>query len=81
MVAMEVADENAGDDRGRDVGKNELPLRPFAGIEEESLVVPPDEIGAVIPKAGRLLARAAEDDNISCAHNFTLCMKNRNCPK
>ena len=56
MIAMEMADKNPIHAGGRDVGKDELSLSPFAGIEEKPLPIPAHEIGAVVASAGRLLA-------------------------
>jgi hypothetical protein len=53
---MEVADENASYDRRRYVGENKLSLRPLTWIKQEPLIVPADEVSAVVPKTGGLLA-------------------------
>ena len=72
MVSMEMADEDAGDAGRWEVGKDELSLRPFARIEEQSLSVPAQEISALIAKARLLLARTAEDRQVSHAHSTSL---------
>lgn len=60
VIAVEVADEDAGDAWGRNISEDELPLGPFARIKEEPLLVPANEVGAVVALASRLLARRAE---------------------
>ena len=61
MVTVKMADENAGNAGGRDVGKDELALGSFAWIKEEPLIIPTEQIGAVVAESGLLLAGAAED--------------------
>ena len=61
MVAVEVADEDAGDGRRGDVGVDELPLRPLTWIEEEAFVVPAEEVGVVVSQTRWLLRGAAEN--------------------
>ncbi len=40
---------------GGDIGKNELTLRPLTWIEQETLLVPAQEIGTMIAAARGLL--------------------------
>lgn len=68
MVSVKMADEDAGDSRWSDIGEDELPLCPFAGIEEEAVIAPAQKIGALVAKSGGLLARAAEDRQIANGH-------------
>ena len=56
MIAVKMADEDARHAGRRYVGKDELPLSTFARIKEESFIIPPKEISAMIAEAGRLLA-------------------------
>ena len=57
MVAVEMADENASDDRRRYFSENELSLGPLSRVEEKPFIIPAEQISAVIAEAGRLLTR------------------------
>jgi hypothetical protein len=59
MVPVKMADENPIDASRSHIGKDELPLSSLAWIEEEPLLIPTDEISAVIPFPRRLLTGAA----------------------
>lgn len=59
MVAVKVANEYPRHNRRSYIGKDELPLSPFAWIEEKTFVIPTDEISAVIAETGGLLAGAS----------------------
>jgi len=74
MVAMEMADENPRHAGGGYLGEDKLPLGPFAGIEEEPLIVPTQKISALVAEACRLLTRTPQDNQVSCAHEHPLML-------
>ena len=70
MIAVEMGDEDARHSRRSDVSKDKLPLSPFSGVKEEPFVIPSNQVGTMIAKAGGLLTGAAEDDEVSHGHLF-----------
>ncbi len=68
VIAVEVGDEDTGDGRGCDVGKDELTLGPLTWVEEEPLAVPAEEVGALVALASGLLGGAAEDGEVADGH-------------
>ena len=81
MVAVEMADEDARDNRRRYVCEDKLTLRPLARVEKKALVIPANEIGAMVAKTRWLLARAAQDYNITYAHRVVLQAKKEHRPR
>ena len=59
MIAMKMADKNAGHHGRRDLGKNKLPLRALSRIEKQTLFIPTKKIGPMIAISGGLLAGAS----------------------
>jgi len=53
---MEVGDKNAVDHWRSDIRIDKLTLGSLAWVEEEPFLIPPEEVSAVVAKAGGLLA-------------------------
>src|SRR5690606_2771984 len=53
---------------GAHVGVDHLSLRPLAGVEQEALLVPAQEIAVVIAVPGRDLRRGAQHDEFADRH-------------
>src|SRR3989344_4705561 len=71
VISMKMANKNAGHSGRRNIGKNKLPLGSLSRIEKQPLRIPANKISAVIAKAGRLLARTAQNNDIPCTHGRT----------
>ncbi len=65
VVAVEVRDEQAGDVGGGDAGVGHLPLGALAGVDEQALAVPAQQVAVVVALAGRHLARRPEHDELT----------------
>jgi hypothetical protein len=68
VVAVEVGDEDPVDGAGGQLAEGHLALGSFAGVEEEALVVPAQEIAVVVAAAGRNLGRRPEGQEFAVAH-------------
>src|SRR5438105_1134281 len=68
VVAMKVRNKNAINGGRGYIGKNKLPLRTLSRVKQQPLFIPAQQIGAMIPVAGGLLAGAAKDDQIAAGH-------------
>ena len=53
---------------GADAGERQLALRALAGIEQDALGVPAQQVAVVVAVAGRDLARRAEHHQLPRAH-------------
>lgn len=65
VVAVEVGHRDAGDIGDRNPRVRHLPLRALAGIEEQALLAPSEQVPIVVALFGRHLARGAEDDEFA----------------
>jgi hypothetical protein len=65
VVAVEVGDTDARDVGGADARQLHLPLRALAGVEEEPLAVPAQQVPVVVALAGRSLARRPQYDQLT----------------
>ncbi|KHL04314.1 hypothetical protein LK10_05050 [Sinomonas humi] len=67
VVAVDMCEADACDIGARDAGVDHLALRPLAGIEQEALAVPPQEVTVVVAGPGRYLGGSAEDHEFAHA--------------
>jgi hypothetical protein len=72
VIAVEVGDADPGDLVRGDAGEQHLALGPLARVEQQSLVVPAQEVPVVIAGARGRLARGTEDDKLAVGHGQTL---------
>ena len=72
VVAVEVGDADAGDVARSGARPEELPLAAVAGVEEEALAVPPQQIAVVVALARGNLAGRSQDDQFPDCHPLTL---------
>jgi hypothetical protein len=68
VVAVQVGQTDPGDAAGRDPGEAELALGALAGVEEDALAIPAQEVAVVVPGASGYLAGCAQDDQVASAH-------------
>jgi hypothetical protein len=68
VVPVEVRDEQAGDVGGGDPCMGHLPLGALAGVDEQALAVPAQQVPVVVALAGRDLARRPEHDQLTYGH-------------
>ena len=67
---MKVGNEDSVNHRRSYVGVDKLSLGAFSGVEQQSLVIPAEEVAAVVAEAGGLLAGAAEYCQVANAHDL-----------
>ena len=65
VVAVEVRDADPGDVGGRDPGLQHLALGAFAGVEQDPLAVPAQEVAVLVAIARGHLAGGAQHDEFS----------------
>ena len=68
VVAVKVRDEDARDRGGVEAEVHHLTLSAFAGIEEQTVIVPTQEVPVVVAGPGGRLARGAEHDQLTIGH-------------
>jgi hypothetical protein len=69
VIAVEVGETDPGDLARRHAGEQHLPLRTLPGVEQQSLVVPAQEVTVVIAGSGGRLARRAENHQLTIGHD------------
>ena len=65
---MEVGDADPGDGGARNTGQQHLSLGAFAGVEQQALVVPTEEVAVVVAKPGGRLARRPQHHQFPSCH-------------
>lgn len=68
VVAVEVRDADPVQVVGGDPGAQHLALGALAGVEQDALAVPAQQVAVVVAVPGRDLARGAEDDEFAYGH-------------
>jgi hypothetical protein len=67
VVTVEVGDADPGQAAHRDAGDHQLALGALAGIEEDRLGVPAQQVTVLVAAAGRYLTGGAEDGQLAHA--------------
>lgn len=55
MVTVEVCETESGDGRDGHAGVDELALGALSWVEQQSFVVPPEQVAVLVPTTGRCL--------------------------
>ncbi len=67
VVTVDVGQADAGDPAGRDPRMDHLPLGALAGIEQQTLTLPRQQVAVLVPFTGRDLGGGAEDHEFAHA--------------
>ena len=68
VVAVEVGQADPGDRAARHAGQQQLPLGALAGVEQEALGVPAQQVAVVVAGAGGRLAGRAQHHQLTIGH-------------
>ncbi len=65
VVAVEVRDADPPEGGGRHARQQHLALRPLAGVEQDPVAVPPQEVSVVVAVPGGRLTGRTEDHELA----------------
>ena len=68
VVAVEVREADPADLAGGDTGEQHLPLGALAGVEQDPLGVPAQEVAVMVAGPGGRLARRPQHHQFTCGH-------------